>query len=623
MKIHKANRKVNMKNYPVLLILSIAILTLSICTDVEAANRMLFRTSVPADSGINNDIASKSRSPLRMDPEKRLRMMPDIPTNNLRAHDIVFSGDQGKSDSYRRGDKISFELFDGRTLSATVSRVRKNSQGTVSIVAKPDLYPMGHLILTTTFGESYGTIDIPETAERYRILPSEDRSGYSIVEIPAESVLGLEGAPSLIPPPAPSLNNPPDYPSNDSSPQNGPLRAPESNDSSIPDPVINNEAGPDDPATVAVMIVYTPAAKANRGGEAAILNTIQVAVEKAQLVHDNSGTGITLSLVHSAEVSYVESGTASTDLQRLTETSDGYMDDVHDWRNQYSADYIALFTLENLTGGVGWVLNSRYGRDIYAFCVCRVQQAATYTYAHELGHNMGLSHHKTQIKQPGPTDFYDWVENTWTAGWRWEGSDTNMYCTVMTYDGATAFPDGKSSIEVPYFSNPNVNYSGDPTGHATKGDGVRTLKAVKHYFAAYRTSETLDPVTNTKAVFSGDDGKVSLSWNTPSDGNYYGTLIRYSTSDYPQTISDGVKLAKITGAGGVLESTNHNSPPSDKLVYYTFWAYNSNETLYSDPANAITYAGTITRKQLEQFIGNIRQGGDSEALVKSLNYYYQ
>ena len=84
-----------------------------------------------------------------------------------------------------------------------------------------------------------------------------------------------------------------------------------------------------------------------------INNVIAQAMAKAQLALDNSNTLINMRLVHSAQVAYTESGSYSTDLDRLTSTSDGYMDEVHTWRDQYGADLVAIFTHENVTGGVG------------------------------------------------------------------------------------------------------------------------------------------------------------------------------------------------------------------------------------------------------------------------------
>jgi len=94
---------------------------------------------------------------------------------------------------------------------------------------------------------------------------------------------------------------------------------------------------------------------------------------------------------------------------------------------------------------------------------------------------MGLAHHKQQIGSTGSGIF------AYSAGWRWKGTDNKMYCSVMTYEGGSNFPDGITSTRVPYFSNPSISYMGYPTGHATEADAARHIREMKHIIAAYRT----------------------------------------------------------------------------------------------------------------------------------------
>ena len=105
----------------------------------------------------------------------------------------------------------------------------------------------------------------------------------------------------------------------------------------------------DSTATIDVMVVYTPAARVwANSNEGSISNVIAQAMEKAQLVADNSGTFFTVHLVHSAEVAYTESGDSEIDLDRLQGSGDGYLDSVHTLRNTYGADLVVLFT-ESMT----------------------------------------------------------------------------------------------------------------------------------------------------------------------------------------------------------------------------------------------------------------------------------
>src|SRR4051812_49871410 len=56
----------------------------------------------------------------------------------------------------------------------------------------------------------------------------------------------------------------------------------------------------------------------------------------------NSGVAVTLRLVGMAPVNYTESGNLETDLGRLVNPKDGYMDNVPGLRNTLGADVVVL-----------------------------------------------------------------------------------------------------------------------------------------------------------------------------------------------------------------------------------------------------------------------------------------
>ncbi len=127
-------------------------------------------------------------------------------------------------------------------------------------------------------------------------------------------------------------------------------------------------------------------------------------------------------------------------------------------------------------------MTSPSGSPTYGFSISRVQQAGwTYTTIHELGHNMGCHHHKEQNVQPGPGIF------DYSAGWRWIGTDSGKYCSVMTYQSGDYFPDGQTHTRVGHFSNPDIVYQGVATGDAADGDNARTIREVKDVVSTYRS----------------------------------------------------------------------------------------------------------------------------------------
>ncbi len=210
----------------------------------------------------------------------------------------------------------------------------------------------------------------------------------------------------------------------------------------------------------------------------------------ANEVLNNSETYLDINLVHSAEVDYEESNSTRTDISRLVNPIDGYMDKVHDWRAQHSADLVALFANIHDTPGVAkYSVHSKevmgvektVARPEIGFSVSNVLDATSrYTFIHELGHDFGAAHHRDQDTQPD-LGVYDY-----SAGWR---DPEEGLCTVMTYDDGSEYDDGNYTWKIPYFSNPNKDYNGVSIGDPEDADNARTIRKTKHMVADYGESD--------------------------------------------------------------------------------------------------------------------------------------
>ena len=239
------------------------------------------------------------------------------------------------------------------------------------------------------------------------------------------------------------------------------------------------------PVVVDVMIVYTPAARAwadaNGGG---IENVIAQGMARAQLALDNSQTYTTFRLVHSAEVAYAEVGLdGRIDLIRLQDPADGYLDEVHVWRDRQSADLVSLLSICTQVAGIAYGLSSADGNPDYGFSVVDVEYAGTtYTLAHELAHNLGCGHAIAQTYAPGPGIF------SYSAGWRWNGQDAGKYCSIMSYPSGSYYGDGITRTPMAYFSSPAVWHNGAATGSSAFGDNARTIRELKGFIAQYRVA---------------------------------------------------------------------------------------------------------------------------------------
>jgi uncharacterized protein YjdB len=313
--------------------------------------------------------------------------------------------------------------------------------------------------------------------------------------------------------------------------------------------------GVNDPATIHLLIVYTQVAAnssyaSQRGG---INNIIARMVELGNICMTNSQVGINLVVAHSEQVNYTATDMDSS-LSRLQNPSDGYMDNVHVLRKQYNADLVQLITTD-AGGGLGYIINPTTNGSVnYGFSVVNVT-ALTPDYpcsVHEFGHNMGLGHGAQHIDV--------WSEGIfdYSYGYRWTGTttvnmggtNTNLKGSVMTYWTGIYYSDGMPCYNVPYFSNPDVNFEG-ATGtnsfigpHNKQANAARSLREVKHTVAYYSDKLANFPDAPTNIVVSNPtDNGATFTWDAcanatgyrvcNSAGNYFSTTNTTYTVSHP------------------------------------------------------------------------------------------
>jgi hypothetical protein len=107
-----------------------------------------------------------------------------------------------------------------------------------------------------------------------------------------------------------------------------------------------------DPTVIDVMVVYTPTAKAEAGGEQIIVDRIHRAVADSNLMLSRSKVNVTLRLFQQQQVDYDDATEHDvyTHFNRLTDAGDGYLDEVYPLTRQYGADAVSLWTSLGYTG---------------------------------------------------------------------------------------------------------------------------------------------------------------------------------------------------------------------------------------------------------------------------------
>jgi hypothetical protein len=203
------------------------------------------------------------------------------------------------------------------------------------------------------------------------------------------------------------------------------------------------------PVTLRVLVLYSGDAEranldagARSGAYIPFSRHAQFAVQDMNRALDASGVDHEVQLVGTERVEFPESGSLTVDLPRLREMGTTPGNPIFNLRQTHNADVVSLWVKRGNSCGRAYLPMEPARGSAMGFSVVRMDCVPSrYSFAHELGHNLGVDHDYANAQADGR-------QTRGVEDWSYGYSDPNgRYADIMGYPG------DKRAL---YFSTPDV-----------------------------------------------------------------------------------------------------------------------------------------------------------------------
>lgn len=354
----------------------------------------------------------------------------------------------------------------------------------------------------------------------------------------------------------------------------------------------SNAKHPDPQSRIDVMVLYTAAARNGAGGESQIRATAQAAVDAANTAYANSQITTRLRLVHVREAAYTEEG-ASYNAHLSWLASDPT---VAALRNTYRADMVDLLVQDGAFCGLGFLMGSvspSFAPSAFTVTT-RSCAVGNFSFAHELGHNMGAHHDPAN---GGGTPAFPFSYGHFVNG---------SFRTVMSYN--TQCPSGCTRVS--QFSNPNVTFMGQLTGIANARDNHRTINGTDAVVANFRQEITASDFFTLTPCRVADTRTTAPLQSGVARAFQAGGVCGIPAD--AAAVALNVTVVGATGTGYLRLYTSGVLKPDSVVSTFPPGVALANNTILLLPGNAL---GTLTAEAL------VEGGGTVHVVLDAFGYF--